>query len=242
MHFTSRDLEGGDRLLRAPGGLVHGRIDRRTFIKMALATGATMAAAQSFAQELGDAAVTQRYNSAPWRRHTTTSWWVRDRRRRRRRPPRSRDRRDRPRPGGRRHRPARRRAQPAPLAHEHRSARDWNYAAEPSPAVNGRSLILPMGKVVGGGSSVNVMIWARGHRNDFEFWASETGDDAWNYANVLGSTSASRTGRHRRRGAARQGRPALRHARPESESRRARIPGRLRKRRDPDVRRHERLG
>ncbi|MBO6883286.1 MAG: GMC family oxidoreductase N-terminal domain-containing protein, partial [Marivita sp.] len=35
-----------------------------------------------------------------------------------------------------------------------RSERDWNYSAEPSDAVNGRSLILPMGKVVGGGSSI----------------------------------------------------------------------------------------
>ncbi|WP_254694025.1 GMC family oxidoreductase [Sulfitobacter sp. D7] len=65
------------------------------------------------------------------------------------------------------------------------SERDWGYMAEPSDKVNGRSLILPMGKVVGGGSSINVMIWARGHKNDFDFWASETGDEAWNYENVL---------------------------------------------------------
>lgn len=66
-----------------------------------------------------------------------------------------------------------------------RSERDWNYSAAPSPFVNDRSLILPMGKVVGGGSSINVMVWARGHKNDFDFWASETGDDGWNYDNVL---------------------------------------------------------
>jgi GMC oxidoreductase len=42
-----------------------------------------------------------------------------------------------------------------------------------------------MGKVVGGGSSVNVMVWSRGHKNDFDYWAAEAGDDAWNYAHVL---------------------------------------------------------
>lgn len=186
MHFTSRDLEGGDRLLALQAGLVHGRIDRRTFIKMALATGATMAAAQSFAQELGDAAVTQRYNSRAvassydyvvvgsgsggavvagrLAAETDATVLVLE-------------------AGGTDQLDAV--LNPLLWPTNIGSARDWNYAAEPSPAVNGRSLILPMGKVVGGGSSVNVMIWARGHRNDFEFWASETGDDAWNYANVL---------------------------------------------------------
>lgn len=66
-----------------------------------------------------------------------------------------------------------------------RSKLDWGHVSDPSKDVNGRSLILPMGKVVGGGSSVNAMIWARGHKNDFDLWASETGDDAWSYENVL---------------------------------------------------------
>jgi choline dehydrogenase len=42
-----------------------------------------------------------------------------------------------------------------------------------------------MGKVLGGGSSVNVMAWARGHKNDWDFFASESGDPAWNYESVL---------------------------------------------------------
>jgi choline dehydrogenase len=42
-----------------------------------------------------------------------------------------------------------------------------------------------MGKVLGGGSSVNVMAWARGHKNDWDFFASESGDTAWNYESVL---------------------------------------------------------
>ena len=66
-----------------------------------------------------------------------------------------------------------------------RSKLDWGHVSDPSQDVNGRSLILPMGKVVGGGSSINAMIWARGHKNDFDLWASETGDDAWSYENVL---------------------------------------------------------
>ena len=52
-------------------------------------------------------------------------------------------------------------------------------------AVNIASLILPMGKVVGGGSSINATVWARGHKNDFDGWAAETGDAGWSYARVL---------------------------------------------------------
>lgn len=62
---------------------------------------------------------------------------------------------------------------------------DWGVTANPSDSVNGRSIIMPMGKVVGGGSAVNVMVWARGHKNDFNFWAKEAEDDAWNYESVL---------------------------------------------------------
>ena len=65
------------------------------------------------------------------------------------------------------------------------SERDWNFAAQPSPHVNGRSIPLSMGKVLGGGSSINVMVWARGHKNDWDFFASEAGDKAWSYQSVL---------------------------------------------------------
>jgi choline dehydrogenase len=63
--------------------------------------------------------------------------------------------------------------------------RDWNFAAQPNPHLKGRSLPLNMGKVLGGGSSINVMAWARGHKNDWDFFASESGDPAWNYESVL---------------------------------------------------------
>jgi choline dehydrogenase-like flavoprotein len=41
-----------------------------------------------------------------------------------------------------------------------------------------------MGKVLGGGSSINAMSWVRGHKTDWNFFASETGDMAWNYESV----------------------------------------------------------
>ncbi|MBJ3774579.1 GMC family oxidoreductase [Acuticoccus mangrovi] len=65
------------------------------------------------------------------------------------------------------------------------SERDWGYHAEPSPTLNGRTPPLPMGKVLGGGSSINGSVWARGHKNDFEMWAEAAGDPAWNYESVL---------------------------------------------------------
>jgi len=65
------------------------------------------------------------------------------------------------------------------------SERDWKFAAQPNPHLKGRSIPLEMGKVLGGGSSINVMAWARGHKNDWDFFASESGDAAWNYESVL---------------------------------------------------------
>jgi choline dehydrogenase len=65
------------------------------------------------------------------------------------------------------------------------SERDWGFAALPDPAVNDRVLPLSMGKVLGGGSSINVMLWARGHRSDWDYFASEAGDLAWGYDAVL---------------------------------------------------------
>src|SRR5262249_34512070 len=65
------------------------------------------------------------------------------------------------------------------------SERYWQFTAEPSHWVNGRALSLGMGKVLGGGSSINAMVWARGHKSDWDFFASETGDPAWGYESVL---------------------------------------------------------
>ena len=65
------------------------------------------------------------------------------------------------------------------------SERDWGFTSEPSPALNGRSILLSMGKVLGGGSSINVMAWARGHKNDWDHFAAESGDNGWGYQSVL---------------------------------------------------------
>jgi choline dehydrogenase len=65
------------------------------------------------------------------------------------------------------------------------SERDWKFVDQPNPHLNGRAIPLAMGKVLGGGSSVNVMAWARGHKNDWDFFADEAGDSAWNYESVL---------------------------------------------------------
>jgi choline dehydrogenase-like flavoprotein len=65
------------------------------------------------------------------------------------------------------------------------SERYWQFEAEPNPHLNGRAIPIGMGKVLGGGSSINAMIWARGHKSDWDFFASETGDPGWGYESVL---------------------------------------------------------
>jgi choline dehydrogenase len=65
------------------------------------------------------------------------------------------------------------------------SERDWAFVGQSNPHLNGRSIPLNMGKVLGGGSSINVMFWARGHKNDWDFFAAEAKDAAWSYQSVL---------------------------------------------------------
>lgn len=65
------------------------------------------------------------------------------------------------------------------------SERDWSFTGRPNPHVNGRAIPFSMGKVLGGGSSINVMVWARGHKSDWDLFASEANDPAWNYDSVL---------------------------------------------------------
>ena len=65
------------------------------------------------------------------------------------------------------------------------SARDWGFTALPNPHLNGRAISMSMGKVLGGGSSINVMLWARGHKSDWDYWAAQAGDAAWSYDSVL---------------------------------------------------------
>ncbi|WP_283842134.1 GMC family oxidoreductase N-terminal domain-containing protein [Bradyrhizobium altum] len=61
----------------------------------------------------------------------------------------------------------------------------WQFVTQPDSAQNGRPLHQIMGRVMGGGSSVNAMVWARGHKSDFDAWAEAVGDPAWNYVHAL---------------------------------------------------------
>src|SRR5262249_414527 len=61
---------------------------------------------------------------------------------------------------------------------------DWKFVAEPNPHLNGRAIGYSMGRVLGGGSSINVSTWSRGHRADWDFYADEAGDAAWSYSAV----------------------------------------------------------
>ncbi|WP_423601502.1 GMC family oxidoreductase [Roseateles sp. MS654] len=62
---------------------------------------------------------------------------------------------------------------------------DWLFKTEPDAGLNGRSLRYPRGKVLGGCSSINGMIYMRGQRRDYDGWAEATGDDAWRWDAVL---------------------------------------------------------
>ena len=62
---------------------------------------------------------------------------------------------------------------------------DWLYNTQPDAGLNGRSLRYPRGKVLGGSSSINGMIYMRGQSRDYDSWAQATGDDAWSWDNCL---------------------------------------------------------
>ncbi len=62
---------------------------------------------------------------------------------------------------------------------------DWRYRTEADAGLNGRSLIYPRGKVLGGCSSINGMIYMRGQQGDYDRWADATGDERWRWDQVL---------------------------------------------------------
>jgi choline dehydrogenase len=62
---------------------------------------------------------------------------------------------------------------------------DWQYRTETDAGLNGRSLIYPRGKVLGGSSSINGMIYMRGQAQDYARWAEVSGDPSWNWEQVL---------------------------------------------------------
>lgn len=61
---------------------------------------------------------------------------------------------------------------------------DWAYSTQPQPELAGRRLFWPRGKVLGGCSSINAMIYIRGHRADYDGWAA-AGNSGWSYEEVL---------------------------------------------------------
>ncbi|MGY1723536.1 GMC family oxidoreductase [Blastococcus sp. SYSU DS0533] len=74
---------------------------------------------------------------------------------------------------------------PAGLYKVWRTRHDWNYTTEEQPGLGGRKLFWPRGKLLGGSSSINAMIYVRGARADYDEWAELTGDPAWSYDSVL---------------------------------------------------------
>ncbi len=72
---------------------------------------------------------------------------------------------------------------PAAFAKLFRSAVDWDYRTEPQKELDGREIYWPRGKMLGGSSSMNAMMWVRGFAADYDEWAEHAGDQ-WNYANI----------------------------------------------------------
>ncbi len=74
---------------------------------------------------------------------------------------------------------------PAALSYPMNMARyDWGFRTEPEPHLGGRRLATPRGRVIGGSSSINGMVYVRGHARDFDTW-EEMGARGWAYADVL---------------------------------------------------------
>jgi choline dehydrogenase len=73
---------------------------------------------------------------------------------------------------------------PAAFSKLFKSAVDWNYSTEPEPHAHNRRLYWPRGKLLGGSSSINAMIYIRGNRLDYDHWKS-LGNDGWGFADVL---------------------------------------------------------
>ncbi len=74
---------------------------------------------------------------------------------------------------------------PAAFAKLFRSEYDWDYLTEPQKELDGREIYWPRGKVLGGSSSMNAMMWVRGFAADYDQWAAHAGAQ-WSFAEVLG--------------------------------------------------------
>ncbi len=73
---------------------------------------------------------------------------------------------------------------PAAFSKLFKSKHDWNYETVPQPELQGRRLYWPRGKMLGGSTSMNAMIYQRGHRATYDQWAA-AGNDGWGYTDLL---------------------------------------------------------
>jgi len=62
---------------------------------------------------------------------------------------------------------------------------DWCFKTEPDPGLNGRSIHYARGRVLGGCSSINAMIYMRGQKSDYDLWNQATNDPTWNWGGAL---------------------------------------------------------
>jgi choline dehydrogenase len=74
---------------------------------------------------------------------------------------------------------------PLTFSGQFQKSTDWNYLSESEPALHGRRLQMPRGKVLGGTSSMNAMIYFRGDASDFDGWEADYGAAGWSYRDVL---------------------------------------------------------
>ena len=73
---------------------------------------------------------------------------------------------------------------PAAFAQQFQTKLDWDYASGPEPGCGGRSLYVPRGRALGGSSSMNAMLYVRGHRADYDGWRDEAGCEGWGWDDV----------------------------------------------------------
>ncbi|HQT87727.1 MAG TPA: FAD-dependent oxidoreductase [Acidiphilium sp.] len=73
---------------------------------------------------------------------------------------------------------------PAAFPQLFKSEYDWDFSSEPEPGLAGRRIYLPRGKMLGGSSSMNAMVYIRGNRADYDGWAAE-GATGWGFNDVL---------------------------------------------------------
>jgi choline dehydrogenase-like flavoprotein len=73
---------------------------------------------------------------------------------------------------------------PAAFAQQFQTKLDWDYASGPEPGCEGRNLYVPRGRALGGSSSMNAMLYVRGHRSDYDGWRDEAGCEGWGWDDV----------------------------------------------------------